>query len=230
MNRSRLGVVAMALLLGCGTPTPPPPPPQPSASPAPAPAPPPPKCEALKEQCKAAKDTKARIPGTSYVFTPPEGWIYAQLEEVTVAQAGEEGPLLMLTTHAPDKDMRKSADQRVGLVKSLAEIVLLQPPARFVLFKMKTPGKDDYAEKPVAGVTMSLWERGGGNRGKDKGPLLIAAATVADRELLAVGFAPEGDQQGTGAILSALQTLTQGESAEGESASSTSTEAKDEGK
>src|SRR5688572_9036038 len=94
--RQRLGnmlaLVALLASVACSDPPPAPqPPPAPAPEPPPLPPPPVPKCEALKEQCKATAETRARIPGTTYTFTPPEGWIYAQLEEATVAQVGERG-------------------------------------------------------------------------------------------------------------------------------------------
>jgi hypothetical protein len=198
------------VLTACGEPAPPPPETPPPPKPAEPEPPPPPKCEAIKEQCAANKDTRARIPGTDYVFTPPAGWIYAQLEEATIAQSGDSGPVMLLASFEPDKDARKLPGQRVELVSSLSEIVLLEAPKSFTLNKRKTPGRDDYAEQDMAGLTMSLWERQGAKRGEDDGPLLILSASLDGRELLGVGFAPKNDKEGSGAILSAIQTLEKG--------------------
>jgi hypothetical protein len=132
------------------------------------------------------------------------------IEEATIAQSGDSGPVMLLASFEPDKDARKLPGQRVELVSSLSEIVLLEAPKSFTLNKRKTPGRDDYAEQDMAGLTMSLWERQGAKRGEDDGPLLILSASLDGRELLGVGFAPKNDKEGSGAILSAIQTLEKG--------------------
>jgi hypothetical protein len=227
MGHVVMGVVvagfAVGAVLGCSSqPPPPPPPPEVEKEPEP-PPPPPPKCEAIKDQCKAEADTRARIPGTHYQLTPPAGWFYAQLEEATVAQVGDEGPVLVITTFEPGK----VAKERVALVKSFAELVLIEPPKRLRFHKRDTPGRDDYAVTEIAGLEMTLWDRPGAARGKDKGPLLVLSSKVGDRDLFGLGFAPKGDDEGTKAILDALQTLAEGEPPEDEEEAGDG--AKDEG-
>jgi hypothetical protein len=196
-----LAVVALGASAACSDPPPAPqPPPAPTPEPPPVPPPPAPKCEALKEQCKATAETRARIPGTGYTFTPPEGWIYAQLEEATVAQVGERGAVLLLTTFAPESNPAQLSKQRSDLVTSLSELVTLVPKTPVVLLK---PNQ----ETDLAGLRMSLWERKDAQRAGDTGGLLILSATVDGRELFGVGFAPSSDKEGTTAILRALGTL-----------------------
>jgi len=214
MGRVVMGLVVMGLVMwataACSSPPPPPPrPPKVEKEPEPRP-PPPPKCEAIKDECKASGDTKARIPGTHYEFAPPSGWIYAQLEEATVAQVGDEGPVLVLTTFEPGKVDK----ERVAVVQSFAELVLIEPPKRMRFRKRDTPGRDDYAEAEMAGLKMSLWDRPGAMRGEDKGPLLVLSTKLGDRDLFGLGFAPKGDDEGTKAILDALQSLAEGEPSE----------------
>ena len=201
-----------ALVAACSSPPPPPPPP-PEVEKEPEPPPPPP------PKCEADGDTTARIPGTHYVFSPPEGWHYAQLEEATVAQVGDEGPVLVLTTFEPGK----VGKERVALVKSFAELVLIEPPKRLRFYRRDTPGRDDYAVIEMAGLEMTLWDRPGATRGRDKGPLLVVGSKVGDRDLFGLGFAPKGDDEGTKAILDALQSLAEGD------APAVDDDAKDEG-
>jgi hypothetical protein len=223
--------VWLSLLLlgaaGCSSaPSPPPPPPKVEKEPEP-PPPPPPKCEAIKEQCKAGQGTTARIPGTHYEFAPPEGWVYAQLEEATVAQVGDAGPVLVLTTF----ESGKAAKERVALVESFCELVLIEPPKRLRFPKRDTRGRDDYTVTEMAGLEMTLWDRPAATRGEDKGPLLVLSAIVGDRDLFGLAFAPKGDDVGTKAILDALQSLEPGEQSAGDSDDdSEGDESKDEGK
>ncbi len=222
-----LGLFSLGLLLtgvaGCSSAPPPrPPPPEVEKEPEP-PPPPPPKCEAIKEQCKAQADTTARIPGSHYHFAPPEGWIYAQLEEATVAQLGDDGPVLVLTTF----ESGKAAKERVELVKSFSELVLITVPKRLRFRKRDTPGRDDYTVTEIAGLEMTLWDRPKATRGEDKGPLLVLSAKLGDRDLFGLGFAPKDDDTGTKAILDALQSLEPGEQTEADSGDGGS---EDEGK
>ena len=227
MGRVVKGLVVMGHVMwataACSSPpTPPPPPPKVEKEPEP-PPPPPPKCEAIKEACKASADTTARIPGTHYELAPPTGWVYAQLEEATVVQVGDEGPVLVLTTFEPGRVEK----ERVALVKSFAELVLIEPPKRMRFRKVDSPGRDDYAQIEMAGLKMSLWDRPGAHRGKDKGPLVVISAKLGDRDLFGLGFAPKGDDEGTRAILDTLKSLVEGEPSEGDEEAGDG--AKDEG-
>src|SRR5262245_44524481 len=101
MNRSPF-ILAFALtvsIAACGPKKQPAPPPVETATtsePEP-PPPPPPKCESLDEKCKAKGGKKAKIPQSLLMFEPVTGWIYAQGEKATVAQAGDEDACLALT-------------------------------------------------------------------------------------------------------------------------------------
>ena len=202
-----IAALALACVTACTEPPPPKPqPPPPPPAPAPAPEAPAPKCETLKEACKSTPQTQARIPGLEHVFAPPEGWSYAQLEEATVAQVGDEGAVMALTSFAREGKPTELGKKRLDLVKSLTELVLIEPPA------IKTLIKSDQ-ETTIAGMKMQLWERKGAKRGKDSGALLILSAVVAERELFGVGFAAKEDTSGTEAILKALQTIALAEGA-----------------
>jgi hypothetical protein len=194
-------LILVSCLAACGEQPPPPKAPAPKpVAPAPAPEPPPPKCEGLKESCTANAETRARIPGVGYAFVPPEGWNYAFLEEATVAQVGDKGAVMALTSYPREKNGQATAKRRGDLVKSLTELVLIQPPKGVPLSR---PDQ----ETDIAGMKMALWERKGATRSKDNGALLILSSAMGDRELFGVGFASKEDTAGTEAILKALQTI-----------------------
>lgn len=190
-------MLALAVM-ACGETPPPEPPPPPPPEPAPEPKPEP-KCEALKEKCRAGADTQLKVLDTDLVFTPPAGWIYAQLEEAAVAQVGDEGAVLVMTTYVPDKAL-KAGSQRTDLTQSFSELVFIEPPATLSMAQPNTSQK-------IAGLDMKLWERPGAKRGKDVGGLLVLSADLGDRELFGLGFAPKDDDDGTAAILAAIQSL-----------------------
>jgi hypothetical protein len=197
------GILAAGLLVGCGEPPPPKPPPAPEPAPEPdPPPPPPPKCEALKEHCQADADTKVPVPGLDLTFTPAKDWTYAKLEEATVAQVGDKGAVLVLTSIEPEKGF-KANKQRNDQATSLAELVLIEPPGKIALFQPNM-------RRDIAGLKMQLWERANAKRGEDTGGMLVIAATVGERELFGIGFAPKDDQEGTAAILGMLETLSEG--------------------
>lgn len=203
-------LLAAGLVAACSDPPPPKPPPPPTPAPKPdPPPPPPPKCEALKEKCEADADTRAPVPGLELSFNPAKGWIYAKLEEATVVQVGDKGAVLVLTSIEPEKGF-KANQQRNDQAQSLAELVLLEPPGKIALYQPNLT-------RDIAGLKMKLWERANAKRGDDTGGMLVIAATVDDRELFGVGFAPKDDQEGTAAILSMLETLSAGEAEDDDS-------------
>ncbi len=218
-----LGLFPLGLFLlgavGCSsTAQSPPPPPEVEKEPEP-PPPPPPKCEAIKEQCKAKKGTRVRITGTHYEFTPPKGWIYAQLEEAAVAQVGDEGPVVVLTTF----ELGQVAKERIALVKSFSELVLIEPPKLLRHYRWRAR----HTASEMAGLEMKLWELPGATRGEDQGALLVLSSILGERELFGLGFAPKDDEAGPKAILDALQSLAPGAQTEDDSGNDGS---KDEGK
>ena len=195
------GLACWLAVSGCDTPEPkPPPPPVPEPVSDPEPPPPPPKCEALKEACKADADTRVQVPGLDHEFQPPEGWIYAKLEEAAVAQQGDEGAVLVLASFEPGKGF-KLGKQRNELAQSLAELVLIEPKGNISLFAPNMT-------RDIGGLKMKLWERGGAKRGDDTGGMLVLSASAGDRELFGIGFAPKDDGDGTAAILATLETLS----------------------
>ena len=192
------GSIMLLGLVACGETPPPPPPPQPTAVPEPEP-PPPPKCEAIKEGCKADKDTTAPVPETDYVFSPPKGWVYAKLEEATVTQKGDEGAVLVFLSVVPEKNKKKRDTQMNELRTSFSELVLIDKPGS------TRPTKTDKGK--LAGLDIEFKEYSDAKRGKDDGFVLTVTAPADDREIFGLAFAPVGDTPGTEAIKGAIASL-----------------------
>src|SRR5262249_19516629 len=78
-----------------------PPPAAPTVEAAP-PPPPPPKCESIAENCKALADTSLEVPEAALSFAPPEGWVYAREEGLSLAIAPGGTAALALTSAASE--------------------------------------------------------------------------------------------------------------------------------
>jgi hypothetical protein len=195
----------LALPLGCGSPPPPPPPPQiAEAPPPPPPPPPPPKCEALEEKCEAKPDTHAKIAHTELVFTPPSGWIYAQLAEATVAQSGD-ATLAAVGFDADAKDAKKDTANRDAAFSELLKQIGVENPGN----KKKVPWKKPDTPKPVGDYKLALWELKDWVRASKKGPLVaVAGPTSEGKGILFIGFVPADDKSGADeGILKAIESL-----------------------
>jgi hypothetical protein len=167
-----------------------------------------PKCEAMTEACVADKTTQAKIPEASFVvFTPPNGWTYAQESSASVAQTSDEGPALAVAafTVAPDevKDGKKLDHRRDTLLSALGERLGLKMP------KAKVSWKKADKTLTVGTYTVSLYQVEGAGRATKKGPLLVFSSPLnADVVLLGVGFVNDDDTtDADGAILAAIQSL-----------------------
>jgi hypothetical protein len=165
------------------------------------------KCEALSEDCRGDGIVRARVPGTVLVFTPPEGWLYAQLPEATVAQVNEKGAVIAIASFEPDKSVVKRAKQRGEKAGELAKLVGVDTKD---MKKLALPPK---GSRDIAGLKMQLWELDEGKRKSDLGQLLVWLADVEGKSLLGIGWASvekEADQ-----ILEALRTLEKGDASDG---------------
>lgn len=196
--RAWLGGLLMLSVGACTDPPPPEPPPEPVPEPEPPPPPPKPTCEAMKDRCKAEADTLVPIPEADYSFVPPEGWEYAMLEEASVTQVSDSGPVLVLAGMVADKAAYKATAQRTAMVKSLAELVGIEPPSKV---SFSRPNK-----RKLSGLTMTLWENEA-KRGDAKGALLLLSTPIGAKEIFGIGYAPAGDIEGTKAILATLETF-----------------------
>ena len=202
-------MVAALGLAACAAKPPPPPPPPPQPEPEREP-PPPPKCEELKEKCVADGATAARIVDTGYVFTPPDGWIYAQTPEATIAQRDAESAVLVFSSFVPDKSSFKRGAQRSDKVTELAEIVGVKPGSRKPA--LRRPQTQDVGE-----LKINLWDGynsaglKGSKRGDVRGELLVMAVPLDDQELFGIAFAAADDTEATEGILKAVQSLGPGD-------------------
>jgi hypothetical protein len=163
--------------------------------------PPPPKCESLDEKCESKSDTLASIAGLSYRFAPPEGWIYAQLKSATIAQADPAGPVLVVSSFAPESAAPALRKQREELLAELCEMVGLTLPPKIAIAQ-----PDESRE--VAGLKLLFWQREHIKRGEADGSLLVFAGQHEDKELFGLGFVTASDtSKADEAIETSIQSL-----------------------
>lgn len=205
-----LGGAALALLtLGGACADPPPPKEPPATKPPPPPEspppPPPPACVSLSEKCQATEGTEARVPGTALVFHPPEGWLYAQEEEVTLAQTPDGGPCLAMASFEKVGNFEGARAEAVDLLIRSVGVGLPDPPKGKPLIDW---AKAD-AEQEIAGFKMGMWQREGASRVSIVGPLLMFAFDADDtHRVIGLGFAPKDDPaQSDKKILQAIESL-----------------------
>jgi hypothetical protein len=198
-----------ALFVGAACTDPPPPdkPPEPSPEPPPPEPEPEPTCKAMNDLCEAKADTHLPIPGTDFRFVPPEGWQYATLEEASVAQVGDKGAVLVFGSFEPPPNATKANETRKEMVKSLAELVLIETKSA-VSFERPS-------NKPMKGFSFKLWEREA-TRGGEAGALLIVSASLKGREIFGVGFAVKDDAETSKTIMKVLESFAQEKDAAGD--------------
>lgn len=196
------------VLAACPAPPPPPPPPQPKPEPEPEP-PPPPKCEAFKDKCKADSSTEARIADSGYVFTPPKGWVYAQLSSVTIAQKSGDGPVIVMTSYKPEKGF-KATQQRSDKIGEMAKEAAIKPATSRPQLRTGQP-------REVDSLKFELWDGFNSTgltdakREDKKGPLLVLTAKASDDvQLFGVAWVPKGDKDAIGGILKAIESVKVG--------------------
>lgn len=173
----------------------------------PKPQPPPPKCEKLDEKCEAKGGQKAKIAGSLLVFEPVAGWVYAQTEKLTLAQAGEEDACQAVAGHevADAKDAKKLEQTRQAELEALAAELKLTLPKTKVDWK-----KGEKYE--IGKLTVYRWALEKVARGAKKGDLLIVASQPEEgKAFLGVGFVPSDDDKSAEKIVKSFDTLAPGD-------------------
>ncbi|MBK8257480.1 MAG: hypothetical protein IPK82_33030 [Polyangiaceae bacterium] len=176
----------------------------------PAPPPPPPKCEKLDEKCEAKGGKKARIANISMNFEPVPGWMYAQGEKATVAQASNDGACMALTGHEAPADA-KDAKKLESARQTALEVLVGE--LGITLGKAKVTWKSPSDKIEVGQIKLQVWElKDPVTRGTKKGALLVVASQPGDgKALVAVAFVPEDDEQNGTKIMPSIQTLASGD-------------------
>ena len=148
-------------------------------------------------------DTRARVARASGLeMAPPEGWTYAQGDDVTVVTG--RNAVLGVTAHptAPDAKQERSAredtlelvTQRMGVAMARKKDVFWRKP--------------DQKQK-VGEIELSLYQVDGSRRGGKKGPLLVFIGKLDDgHTLVGAGFVSNDDADNADrAILKAIGSI-----------------------
>jgi hypothetical protein len=193
-----------ALALGCGS-KPPPKPVEPvAATTQPEAKPPPPKCEKIDEHCDAKADTRARVAHAELYVTPVVGWVFAQGDATTVAQASDSGAAMAFVGYDEDKDAKKDAAARDAAAAELFKTLGVESkPAK------KVPWKAPNSPKGTGDLKLDLWEiTSGYARGAKKGTVVVVAGSIGDgKGVIGVSFAPADDKSADDAIIKSFESL-----------------------
>jgi hypothetical protein len=189
-----------ALSVACRAAPAPPAPASPSA-PAAVVAPPAPKCEKIEEGCVSRAETRARIGNVGWDFAPPEGWTYAQGEDVTTASAKSASFGVAMHDGAGVKNERGLREEVLRRIAGLLGVTL---PRKRELLKRKPDKREKVGELEV-----ELYQIDGGIRDGKKGPLLLFAAKIGQgKTLLGLGFVSDDDKEDSdSAIMKAIGSI-----------------------
>lgn len=207
-----LGVCAVTSLAGCPSKDPVTPEPDTTSEPTAKPVEKPkPKCEDLAEKCAATAETQAKIASVETTFAPPEGWIYAQLPEMSVAQAdGAPGAIALTTFEGKDKEEAKARDAAYDKLLTSLEVT---PPQKFKKPVAPKWDKPDDTNKDGK-LEVKIWQMEGAKRQDKNGFLIVLMATdPGGKKILGVAFSPEGDEATGGAILKTVASFVPPEAA-----------------
>jgi hypothetical protein len=180
-------------------PAPPPPPPPPLVVVAPPPAP---KCEKAEEGCVSRAETRARIGTVGWDFAPPEGWTYAQGDEVTTASM--KSASLGVAAHDV-ANVKNEKALREEVLRRVADRLGVTLPRKRELIKRRP----DKREK-MGALEVDLYQLDGGARDGKKGPLLVFAAKIGEgKVLLGLGFVADDDKDNADtAIMKAIGSIS----------------------
>src|SRR5258705_691717 len=195
---------AVPLCVACRAgpaPQPPPAPPPPPPAAVVAAPPPAPKCEKPEEGCVARAETRARV-GGGWACAPPEGWTYAQGDDVTTATV--KSATFGVAAHEGANAKNERA-QREAVLRRIADRLGVVLPRKRELIKRRPDKKEK-----VGQIDVELYQIDGCVREGKKGPLLVFAAKIGEGAmLLGMGFVSDDDKDNSdAAILKAIGSIS----------------------
>ena len=179
-----------------------------SAEPDPPKSKPKPKCEDLAEKCAATPNTQAKIANADSVFIPPEGWIYAQLPEMTVANPdGKVGVMAITAFEGAGPEEAKARD---AMYEKLVQALKIAVPEKFKKKFVPVWGSPQDIRK-TGSTEIKLWQAEQAKReGKSGFLLVLLTSDPAGKKILGVAFSPDGDETTVDAISKSLETIGPG--------------------
>ncbi len=203
-----VGALASMLVLSCSKQ----PPKEPETEPDPfanmeeppsPPAAPEPSCATLEDGCKAEADTTIAI-GEGAQFQPPEGWVYAERDVVTVAQTedGAAGLAYRILSALPDPK-----GDAAGVIEAMAPVFeSLSAEVGDAAIK-KQLGKDGVVDDKGA-LELSTWQLEGTVGGKDGVIILVVSSLDSGQGLVgAVALQKDAVKDNLEAVQSAYRSV-----------------------
>jgi len=167
-----------------------------------------PKCENLSEKCAATADTQAKISGSDLVFIPPEGWLFAQQTDVTLAKSeGSGGAMVVVGYESTKAEETKARDKNYEKLLQMLEVT---PPEKFKVRYVPIWAKPE-ASRKSGEMEIKLWQTDGAKRAGKVGFLNVLLGTdPAGKKILGVVFTPENDEKTADAVNKSLETIGPG--------------------
>ncbi len=166
-------------------------------------------CEAMSEDCVASGDTQAKIPGSDFVFIPPNGWGFAQESGQTLAKA-KEAPAALAVTGYDFGTPAEESKMRNLLLPKLAQSIGVSLPEKKKKVFLPTWDKPDDKQK-FGDTEFELWQAEDAKLGDKAGPLLVfLTRDSGGKKILGLAFSPKGDDKTVEVIMKTLQTFGPG--------------------
>jgi hypothetical protein len=166
-------------------------------------------CEAMSEECVASGDTQAKIPGSNFVFIPPNTWAFAQESGQTIAKS-KDVPAAMAVTGYDSGTPAEENKMRNALLPKLAQSIGVALPEKRKKPFLPTWEKPDDTQK-VGESEFALWQAEDAKLGDKTGPVLVfGTKDSSGKKVLGIAFSPKGDDKTIDLIMKSLQTFGPG--------------------
>ncbi|MCL2822357.1 MAG: hypothetical protein FWD57_00010 [Polyangiaceae bacterium] len=136
-------------------------------------APPPPKCESFDEECTAKSNTWLKV-GELAEFQPPEAWIYAKLEEVSVAKIGSDAAIAYRVIPLP-VEPKKNPNDAIAALAPIFQSMGVEVSAN----TLKTAFRGKVSVDNNGPLSLDTWEiKTGGKIDGAKAYIVVVASTL----------------------------------------------------
>jgi hypothetical protein len=172
--------LASLMLVSCKKQPPKEPEPEPDpfanvTEPEPPPPPPKPKCESFEEECKAEAETWLDV-GEGAQFRPPEGWLYAKLEGVSVAKSGGDAGIAYRIVSSP-LEPKKDPSGVIDAIKPVFAAMAVEVGDAAIKKALKKDGVVD----DKGSLSLSTWQLEGKVDGA-KGVVILVVSSLGSGE------------------------------------------------
>ncbi len=163
----------------------------------------------MSEECVASGDTQAKIPGSDFVFIPPNGWAFAQESGQTMAKATDAAAAMAVTGYDAGTPAEETKMRNALLPKLAQSIGVTLPEKKKKAFTPVWEKPDD--TQKFGDTEFALWQALDAKLGDKSGPVLIfMTKDSSGKKVLGLAFSAKDDDKTTEMIMKSLQTFGPG--------------------